>query len=129
MQKFNYFISANFVRKFDISNTNHKQIDLGWFSISHVFITDKIERRKSYGKWFKIQSNKKIIYRQLKFDPTLKATGDNPEINLDCNKTKKVIDERIKILKKYKNVFDNLFKVMDFSLSYNFKNGYKLINN
>lgn len=84
MQKFNNFIiSANFVRKFDISDTNQKQLELGWFSISHVFISDKIKRRKSYGKWFKIQSDKRIIYRQLKFDPTLKGTGDNPEINLD----------------------------------------------
>lgn len=76
-------ISADFVRKFDKIDTNHKQLELGWFAISHIFIKDKIERRKSYGKWFKIQSNKRIIYRQLKFDPTLKATGDNSEINLD----------------------------------------------
>ena len=62
MLKFNDFaISADFVRKFDISDTNQKQHELGWFSISHVFISDKIERRKSYGKWFKIQSNKRII--------------------------------------------------------------------
>ncbi len=76
-------ITSEFVRRIEKSDTNHKQLELGWFSISHVFIIDKIERRKSYGKWFKIQSNNRIIYRQLKFDPTLKATGDNPEINLD----------------------------------------------
>ena len=76
-------ISSEFVRNIEKSDTNHKQLELGWFSISHVFIIAKIERRKSYGKWFKIQSNKRIIYRQLKFDPTLKGTGDNPEINLD----------------------------------------------
>ncbi len=46
--------------------------------------------------------------------------------SLDCNKTKKVIDERIKILKKYKNIFNNLFKINEYSLSFNLKNGYKL---
>jgi hypothetical protein len=84
MQKSNHFIiSSEFVRHIEKSDTNHNQLELGWFSISHVFIIDKIERRKSYGKWFKIQSNKRKIYRQLKFDPTLKGVGDNPEINLD----------------------------------------------
>jgi hypothetical protein len=84
MQKSNHFIiSSEFVRHIEKSDTNHKQLELGWFSISHVFIIDKIERRKSYGKWFKIQSNKRTIYRQLKFDPTLKGAGDNPEISLD----------------------------------------------
>ncbi len=76
-------ISLEFVRHIEKSDTNHKQLELGWFSISHVFINDKLQRRKSYGKWFKIQSNERIIYRQLKFDPTLKGVGDNPEINLD----------------------------------------------
>ena len=84
MQKSNHFIiSSEFVRHIEKSDTNHKQLELGWFSISHVFISNKIERRKSYGKWFKIQSNKRTIYRQLKFDPTLKGVGDNPEISLD----------------------------------------------
>jgi hypothetical protein len=84
MHKSNHFIiSSEFVRHIEKSDTNHKQLELGWFSISHVFISNKIERRKSYGKWFKIQSNKRTIYRQLKFDPTLKGAGDNPEINLD----------------------------------------------
>jgi hypothetical protein len=84
MLKSNFIvISADFVRKFDKVDTNQKQLELGWFSISHIFIKDKIERRKSYGKWFKIQSNKRTIYRQLKFDPTLIGSGDDPEINLD----------------------------------------------
>jgi hypothetical protein len=76
-------ITSEFVRHIEKSNTNHKQLELGWFSISHLFIDDKTERRKSYGKWFKIQSNNRTIYRLLKFDPTLKCLGDNPEINLD----------------------------------------------
>ena len=51
-------IVADFVRQIEKSDLTHRQVDLGWFSISHVFIKDKIERRKSYGKWFKIKSGK-----------------------------------------------------------------------
>lgn len=76
-------IVGNFTRHFYNNETSKNQLELGWFSISHHFIENKIERRRSYGKWFKIQSNKRTIYRQLKFDPTLKGAGDNPEINLD----------------------------------------------
>jgi hypothetical protein len=84
MSDFNSFlIVANFTRHIYNNETNKNQLELGWFSISHHFIVNKIERRKSYGKWFKIKSNKTKIYRQLKFDPTLKALGDNPEIILD----------------------------------------------
>ena len=76
-------IVADFVRQTEKSDITHRQVDLGWFSISHVFIKDKVERKKSYGKWFKISSGKRTIYRQLKFDPTLKSSKDKPEINLD----------------------------------------------
>jgi hypothetical protein len=57
--------------------------DLGWFSISHNLVKNKNERRSLYGKWFCIKANRKTIYRQLKFNPTLKSNDGQEQIALD----------------------------------------------
>jgi hypothetical protein len=46
--------------------------------------------------------------------------------SLNCKKTFKLIDERIKILMKYKLIYNNLIRIKNYNLSYNLKNGYKL---
>jgi hypothetical protein len=63
--------------------TNKKDIDLGWFSISHHFIKEKKLRRKYYGKWFCISANGNKIYRLLTFTPNLKYSNGEEEIILD----------------------------------------------
>ena len=57
--------------------------DLGWFSISHNLVKNKNERRSLYGKWFCIKANGIKIYRQLKFNPTLKSIDGQEQIALD----------------------------------------------
>jgi hypothetical protein len=46
--------------------------------------------------------------------------------SLNCNKTYKLINERIKILMKYKLIYNKLLRIKHYNLSYNSKNGYKL---
>jgi hypothetical protein len=46
--------------------------------------------------------------------------------SINCRKTYKLIDVRIKILMKYKLIYNNLIRIKNFNLSYNLKNGYKL---
>lgn len=56
---------------------NGSQVDeltLGWFAISHRWINDKSERRKAYGKVYKISSKHGTVYRTLRFSPKLKGS-------------------------------------------------------
>ena len=45
---------------------------------------------------------------------------------LNCDHTKKIIDERIKILKKYSSIHNNLIKIENYYIHYSSKKGYKL---
>jgi len=57
--------------------------DFGWFSISHRLVENKYRRRPLYGNWFCKKANGKTIYRQLKFNPTLKSNDGQEQIALD----------------------------------------------
>ena len=46
--------------------------------------------------------------------------------SLNCKKTKVLIEDRIRILMKYKLIYDNLIRVMNYNLFYNLNHDYKL---
>lgn len=81
-KKENFSIRRNFTRHINPSNSIKSEPELGWFSISHTYVNLKENRRNMYSKWFSLKSGNNIIYRQLKFDPTLNST-DKPQIILD----------------------------------------------
>lgn len=49
-------------------------IPAGWFVISHRWMPEKSERRRSSGRWFKITSSSGSIFRILRFSPNLSGT-------------------------------------------------------
>lgn len=49
-------------------------IPMGWFVISHNWMSDKKSRRLNHGKWFKIESKYGHIYRILRFSAKLPGT-------------------------------------------------------
>lgn len=60
-------------------------LPVGWFVVRFDQIQDKAARRNSHGKWFSIKSDRRTIYRMLRFSVNLKGTtpNGNPEIVLD----------------------------------------------
>lgn len=46
-------------------------LPLGWVAIDYRWIKTKHARRKLHGKWVKISSDRKSIYRTLRFRPDL----------------------------------------------------------
>jgi len=49
-----------------------EELSIGWVAVSHLFISDKRERRKLRGKLVRIKSAHGTIYRTLKFSSRLK---------------------------------------------------------
>ena len=74
---------AHFPIKDKFNRVFKNDIELGWFSISHHFVSDKYHRRKFYGKWFCISIKGAKVFRLLKFTPNLKFDGDIKEIVID----------------------------------------------
>jgi hypothetical protein len=60
-------------------------LPLGWFVVRFDRMANKSERRESHGKWFSIKSDRRTIYRMLRFSVNLKGStlNGNPEIVLD----------------------------------------------
>jgi len=57
----------------------------GWFCLNHTLMPVKSDRRKYSGKWFKIvnsDNRNNVIYRVLRFDPTLKAENEDGSYNI-----------------------------------------------
>jgi hypothetical protein len=42
-----------------------------WFTISHRFLEDKVDRRMTTGKWFRLRTTHGTIFRILRFDPQM----------------------------------------------------------
>ena len=49
-------------------------IPAGWVVISHLWVSDRPERRRTTGKWFKIESDQGRVYRLVRFSPKLKGS-------------------------------------------------------
>ena len=64
--KFNRVAPAAFAEK--------TGIPLGWMVISHRWMPDKFDRRRSHGKWFRIKSEHGTSYRVLRFSVNLKGS-------------------------------------------------------
>lgn len=59
-------------------------IPLGWFVISYRWVESKSERRKSHGRWFKLQTESGTVFRVLRFSANLTGSPGKPgEIVLD----------------------------------------------
>ena len=60
-------------------------LPVGWFVVRFGLMRDKSARRKSHGEWFSIKSDKRTIYRMLRFSVNLKGSSANghPEMVLD----------------------------------------------
>lgn len=60
-------------------------IPAGWIVISHRWVSEKAERRRTSGRWFKITSANGSVFRILRFSPNLKGVPgwDSAEIVLD----------------------------------------------
>lgn len=60
-------------------------LPVGWFVVRFNQMKDKSARRKSHGKWFSIKSDRRAIYRMLRFSVNLKGSSasGNPEMVLD----------------------------------------------
>jgi len=77
-------IHGTFKRVSPASFAEKVGIPLGWFVISHRWITDKKIRRLQHGKWFKISTTKGTVFRVLRFSPNLQGTPGQPgEIVID----------------------------------------------
>jgi|SRR6056297_320869 len=61
--KFTRLSPANFSENMDMPR--------GWFAISHLWMTNKRQRKLNHGKWFKIKSSKGQVYRILRFSVDL----------------------------------------------------------
>lgn len=101
-------------------------IQLGWFAISSVFFEDKLERRESYGRWYKISHTNLIhnktysVYRILRFAPQLSAGKERTaeieidymawlELNGRAEKVDDVLDLRIEKAKRWHWIVIGLF--------------------
>jgi hypothetical protein len=78
---------------------------LGWFAISHRWMSEKQIRRNAYGTVYKIKSEHGVIYRNLRFSPRLKGSSAKSEgqmlidwqgwitlCDIDCENTKVEIE-------------------------------------
>lgn len=75
-------INGDILIKKKFKRTDKFVPNLGWFSVSHTLIPDKILRRKIHSKWFVINHKKTNIYRMLSFSPILKHSNED-EIAID----------------------------------------------
>lgn len=67
-------IRGTFARQSPASFAEKTGIPMGWFVISHRWMPDKGERRKSHGRWFRIESKFGKTHRVLRFSPNLPGT-------------------------------------------------------
>lgn len=50
-------------------------IPMGWFLVSHRLLPKMKDRRELHGKWCRIESNRGIVYRVIRFSPRLQSAG------------------------------------------------------
>lgn len=62
-----------FSRRSPASFAEKAGIPPGWFVISWAWMSDKRSRRRSHGRWFKISSGGRSVYRVLRFSGRLRA--------------------------------------------------------
>jgi hypothetical protein len=65
-----------------------------WFTISHRFLDDKVDRRMASGKWFQLRTTDGTIFRILRFESKL-AYSDNvgtADVFIDYHGWLKLID-------------------------------------
>jgi len=80
------------------SNNPDPNLPLGWFAISHRFMTDseghydKKKCRRAHGKWFQISSEKGRVFRVLRFNPSLQSAQEPSKIIIDYEGWLKLID-------------------------------------
>lgn len=51
-------------------------IPIGWVVLSHRWVPSKAERRRSTGRWFRIESEKGAVYRIVRFSPNLAGSPE-----------------------------------------------------
>lgn len=78
-QKTHNSINGMFNRLSPTKFAEKASIPLGWMVISSRCVSSKSERRRTHGKWFRIESAHGTSYRVLRFSPNLAApAADHP---------------------------------------------------
>lgn len=67
-------ISGRFQRMPPAKFPEKNGVPLGWFVISHKWMDSKQERRRSHGRWFKLETSLGSVYRVLRFSASLAFT-------------------------------------------------------
>ena len=49
-------------------------VPAGWFVLCHRWMPGKATRRRSHGRWFKIESSQGPVFRILRFSPNLEGS-------------------------------------------------------
>ncbi|MBE0645585.1 MAG: hypothetical protein IH600_16005 [Bacteroidetes bacterium] len=74
-------VKTKFTRTSPAAYAEKIGIPPGWFVIRHGLISKKSARRKYTGRWFQISSDKRTVYRILRFGATVGRDKDS-----DCER-------------------------------------------
>lgn len=67
-------MNGRFTRVAPTALVQDMQIPAGWFVISHRWMPEKLNRRQSHGRWYKIKSSQGVVFRILRFSPNLRGS-------------------------------------------------------
>jgi len=117
-----YVIKGNFKRFWPEKSKRKSSLPAGWFTLNYNLVPKKLDRRHLRGSWFKIKedNNKNVIYRILRFDPTLPGKNDKDEqmividwdgwLYLTLNEDEENVPKKAELTISKANFFEVLFK-------------------